>query len=225
MENATNGTTTGYWGVASDIKGGYTHLWFAHSSVTYTGVEIEGKVYAHVTVKFGNAPAPRVYTEVTAVMFHCKRMAGVYMTLYIDDRLMRAFLRHQLMQDALMTFILEATLGWAVSTEKVQAPSHQTVTWTGHEIHWHAQEPFLKIPEDKMGHARDNESKEEDPPQLSLSLWHTELIQRRWAVANIAFQQKRIMYVFGDKNTAKYERFISRVLCPGTSGIDGFTPA
>eukprot|EP00873_Tetraselmis_striata_P041655 jgi/Tetstr1/461919/TSEL_006997.t1 len=48
MEDVTIGTTTGYWGVASDIKGGYTHLCFSHSSVTYTGAEIEGKVYAHV---------------------------------------------------------------------------------------------------------------------------------------------------------------------------------
>eukprot|EP00873_Tetraselmis_striata_P024069 jgi/Tetstr1/444333/TSEL_032224.t1 len=459
MEDATTGTTTGFWGVASDIKGGYTHLCFAHSSVTYTGVEIEGKVYAHVAVNFGNAPAPRVYTEVIAVMFHCMRMAGVYMTLYIDDRLMRAFLRHQLMQDALMAFILEAALGWAVSTEKLQVPPRQTVTWTGHEIHWHAQEPFLKIPEEKMAHVvnltrelsarpqatprelaqvagklysmekavpllpllcrdlweetagtkawdmpsplqprlsaylrfladhcakhngkriwqrqqglivcgdasaigfgarvvnpygnfegdpdtwavpsheqlqrwgtpvfqtaftealrkaaedqsysstereldcllaflrialiwmpqllrhsamlyltdsqntetdirrmrggprvfhtvceiwqvcllhdidlqikwlprehalmqcADDESKEEDPSQWALSPWHTELIQQRWAVANIAFEQKQILDVFGDEVTAKSEHFFSRALCPGTSGIDGFTQA
>eukprot|EP00873_Tetraselmis_striata_P029713 jgi/Tetstr1/449977/TSEL_037030.t1 len=71
----------------------------------------------------------------------------------------------------------------------------------------------------------DDESKEEDPSQWALSPWHTELIQQRWAVANIAFEQKQILDVFGDEVTAKYEHFFSRALCPGTSGIDGFTQA
>lgn len=58
-------------------------------------------------------------------MFHCMRVVGFYMTLYIDYCLMRAFLWHQLMQDALMTFILEAALGWSVSTERPQAPPNK----------------------------------------------------------------------------------------------------
>eukprot|EP00873_Tetraselmis_striata_P041156 jgi/Tetstr1/461420/TSEL_006530.t1 len=49
----------------------------------------------------------------------------------------------------------------------------------------------------------DNDSKEEDPPRWALSSWHTELITQRWAGANLAFQQKRILDVFGDEITAK----------------------
>eukprot|EP00873_Tetraselmis_striata_P025994 jgi/Tetstr1/446258/TSEL_033802.t1 len=55
----------------------------------------------------------------------------------------------------------------------------------------------------------DDKSKEEDPSQGALSPGHTELIQQRWAVANIAFQQKQILDVFGDEVTAKYENFSS----------------
>eukprot|EP00873_Tetraselmis_striata_P000854 jgi/Tetstr1/421118/TSEL_012161.t1 len=147
----------------------------------------------------------------------------------VDERVRRCnFLHHVsplgLDKDQVLTMIKSGRAAKAKHWIPILAVTDLTIGFYPHHVNDNDIDLQIKwLPrEHALMQCADDESKEEDPSLWALSPWHTELIQQRWAVANIAFQQKQILEVFGEAVTAKYGHFFSRALCPGTSGIDGF---
>ena len=130
LNDLRNYACKGWWGTVSDYKAGYHHLSCPELS-TYLGVCWQGTVYVWTCLPFGYAPACRIFTEVTNIMYRPVREVGVNLTSYIDDRASASPTRRAAKWDALIQYGVMAACGWFVNLAKSELAPVQLFKFLG----------------------------------------------------------------------------------------------
>lgn len=99
--------------------------------ISYLDVCWEGTVYVWACLPFGFAPACKIFTEVSQIMYRPVREAGVNLTAYIDDRLRVGANKDLAKLNALILYGLMAACGCFLNLEKSVIQPAQIVTFLG----------------------------------------------------------------------------------------------
>ena len=147
LKDVLNYAEQGGWATISDYKAGYHHLACPDLS-QYLGICWQGTVYVWTCIPFGYAPACRIFTEVTNIMYRPVREAGVNLTSYIDDRASVSSTRTLAKWDALIQFGVMAMCGWFVNFVKSAIDPVQLFRFLG--LDTDLVEAQFRVPEERM---------------------------------------------------------------------------
>ena len=117
----------GDWMVSLDLKDAYLHVPIHPDSHKYLRFVAFGRVYQFKTLCFGLSTAPRVFTRVMALVLTFLHCAGIRIRRYLDDWLIQASSRSQVLQALDVVLSLCHSLGIVVNWEKSLEPSQRTI--------------------------------------------------------------------------------------------------
>ena len=122
------------WMVSLDMKDAYFHVPIHPLSRRYLRFIFNNKTYQFKAMCFGLSTAPQVFTRILAPLSKIMHLAGFRIILYLDDWLILASSKEEMLRA--ITFILNLTreLGIVINFEKSSLEPSQYITYLGMTI-------------------------------------------------------------------------------------------
>ena len=121
----------GDWMVSIDLKDVYLQVPMRPESGKYLRFMAFGKVYQFKVLCFGLSMAPQVFTRVMAPVSAILHSLGVRLRRYLDDWLIQAYSREQVLLALRTVLRLCSSLGIVVNWEKSQLVPTQIICYLG----------------------------------------------------------------------------------------------
>ena len=121
----------GDWMVSIDLKAAYLQIPIHPESRKYLRFMVFGKVYQFKTLCFGLATAPQAFTWVMAPVSAILHSLGIRLRYYLDDWLIQASSREQVLLALRTVLRLCNSLGIVVNWEISQLVPTQTICYLG----------------------------------------------------------------------------------------------
>ena len=122
---------TGWWAASLDLRDAYLHVPMHHSSRKWLGFYVNQVPYQFTCLPFGLSTAPRTFTRVVKVVAESLRRRGHRIFVYLDDWLLVAPSRPQLLLTIATTRELIQRLGLIENTKKSQLTPVQQIEFLG----------------------------------------------------------------------------------------------
>ena len=131
IQSVLSSIQQGDWMISMDMKDAYFHVPIHQASRPYLRFMFNRKVYQFKALCFGLSTAPQVFTRVLAPLGKIIHLAGFRIVLYLDDWLIIASSKAELLRAK--TFILKLTteLGILINLEKSVLDPSQVITYLG----------------------------------------------------------------------------------------------
>ena len=110
---------------------------------------MEGECYVYLCCPFGTATAPNLYTDITTFQFQYARMQGLKLVTFIDDWATVASSPEQGRFNTAAVHLLLSSLGWALSTSKIQLHPERYFEFLGMGVQLTAPAHFV-VPDNKL---------------------------------------------------------------------------
>ena len=121
----------GDWMVSLDLKDAYLQVPMHPESRKFLRFMVRGKVYQFKVLCFGLSTAPQVFTRVMAPVSAILHRTGVHLRRYLDDWLIQASSREQVLLALETVLQLCKSLGIVVNWEKSQLIPTQRIVYLG----------------------------------------------------------------------------------------------
>ena len=134
METVTsirNSILPDHWGVSLDLTDAYFHVPIHPRSRKYLRFCVKGQVFQFRSLPFGLATAPRVFTQLMAVVGAHLRLNGSVILQYFDDWLIHHVQRESLLQDLSRSWVEISSLGLLLNPTKSDLVPSQHFTFVG----------------------------------------------------------------------------------------------
>ncbi|XP_063784392.1 uncharacterized protein LOC134933255 [Pseudophryne corroboree] len=117
--------------VSLDIKDAYLHVPIYPPHQAYLRFAVQDCHYQFQTLPFGLSTAPRIFTKVMAEMMVLLRKQGVTIIPYLDDLLIKARSREQLLSSVSLSLRVLQQHGWILNIPKSQLVPTTRLTFLG----------------------------------------------------------------------------------------------
>ncbi|OGV83716.1 MAG: hypothetical protein A2340_12880 [Lentisphaerae bacterium RIFOXYB12_FULL_60_10] len=134
--------------VKSDVKSGYHHILIHPDHRRFLAFRFGAQLYQWKVLPFGLSTAPFVFVKTMRVTLRLIREAGIRCNLYMDDWLLAAQSKEQLLQDQHKMWSICHELGWALSPAKSVTLPTQHLEYLGFLVDTTGA-PALRIPASK----------------------------------------------------------------------------
>ena len=135
------------WMISMDMKDAYFHMPIHLESRAYLRFCFNQKVFQFKALCFGLSTAPQVFTRVMAPFGKIVHLAGFRIALYLDDWLMIASTKEELLRARTLVLSLAEELGILINKEKSVLEPSQVITYLGVKIDG---ESFWASPTEKL---------------------------------------------------------------------------
>jgi hypothetical protein len=122
------------WGIQFDLKNGYLHVQFHPEFRQWMGVEWKGETLRFARMPFGFTNAPGLFTLLMRETVRTLREEGMRIVLWVDDGLVLAETKEELLiwRGKLMKRLI--ALGWEINMEKSQWEPTQEIIFIGYQL-------------------------------------------------------------------------------------------
>ena len=124
----------GDWMISMDMKDAYFHIPIHPASRPYLRFTFGTKVYQFRALCFGLTTAPQVFTRVLAPLAKIVHLAGFKIILYLDDWLVIASSREEVLRAKKFVLDLALELGILINMEKSHLEPTQVIEYLGMSI-------------------------------------------------------------------------------------------
>jgi len=136
------------WMVKLDFRRGYYHVDVDLGSRDWLGFQIGENLYRWNVLPFGISMAPYTFTRVVGVVVRHLRRLGVRIMAYLDDFLLVAATREEVIAARDRVLALLDDLGWVIALDKSVLEPHQSLDFLGLSINSQTME--FSIPGTKL---------------------------------------------------------------------------
>ena len=121
----------GEWFTTLDLKDAYFHvrIWRGHRP--FLRFAFQGQAYQFRVLPFGLSLSPRVFTRVVAAALHPLQLSGLKVLPYLDDWLIVAPSRSQVLADTRLVLAHVQALGFRVNLKKSNLEPRQRASFLG----------------------------------------------------------------------------------------------
>jgi hypothetical protein len=124
----------GHWMASLDLKDAYFHIPIRPDFRQFLRFEFLGKVYQFKVLPFGLSTAPRVFTKILAPVIGMLHHQGVYIYPYLDDCLVVAKSKDQLVRALHLTQEVLMNAGFLINFKKSSLVPAQKLRFLGMEL-------------------------------------------------------------------------------------------
>ena len=124
----------GDWMISLDMKDAYFHIPIHPQSRKFLRFVFNGQVFQFRALCFGLSTAPQVFTRVLAPVSKMIHLAGFRIILYLDDWLVLARSKEEVLRAKMFILNLVMELGIIINHEKSLLVPSQSITYLGMEI-------------------------------------------------------------------------------------------
>ena len=133
-QSVLNSIQEGDWMVSMDMKDAYFHIPIHSNSRKYLRFTFNSKVFQFRALCFGLTTAPQVFTRVLAPLAKIVHLAGFQIILYLDDWLVVARTRTEVLKAKDFIMNLAQELGIIINLEKSSLEPKQVIDYLGMTI-------------------------------------------------------------------------------------------
>ena len=137
----------GDWAVTLDLKDAYLHVPVHRRHRRFLRFNFKGQAYQFKTLPFGLTSAPRVFTRVTKPLLHLCRRKGIRVVFYLDDILILARTKQELLTNAKVLIKWVNRLGFHLNMKKSNLNPSQSFQYLG--LNWSTVPLSVRLPLDK----------------------------------------------------------------------------
>jgi len=121
----------GEWFTSIDLKDAYFHIPICQDHCPFLRFAFQDRVYQFRVLPFGLSLSPRVFTRVVSAALRPLQCAGLKIMSYLDDWLICAPSRSQVMKNTEMVLQHVQSLGFKVNCEKSNLSPRQRTVFVG----------------------------------------------------------------------------------------------
>ena len=147
LQNVILACVEGEWMASLDLKDAYFHVSVHHAHRRFLRFCLEGVHYQYRVLPFGLSTSPRVFTKVLAPVIESLRVQGVHIHPYLDDILLRAPSRQQLLCDLKRAIDVLESVGYVINYGKSELEPSLDLTFIGGRLRTDLGRVFL--PDDR----------------------------------------------------------------------------
>ena len=157
----------GDWAATIDLKDAYLHVPIAAQHRRFPRFWWKGSSYQFRRLPFGLSSAPRTFTRLTLPLVTLCRANGVRIIVYLDDFLVLARSRPELLRHTRLVLDILEKAGFQRNPKKCHLEPRQRFEYLG--LLWDTKEPKVFPPEDKIRGFRQLGRKLLSNPSLALA--------------------------------------------------------
>ena len=131
-----------------DLKDAYLTIPVNQNDQKFLRFIWKGNLFQFQTLPFGLASAPRIFTKLLKPVVGLLRRLGMKLIIYLDDILILAKTKEQLVQSRNTTLFLLQMLGFKINWEKSKLKPVHNISFLGFEIN--SATMLFKLPEEKV---------------------------------------------------------------------------
>jgi hypothetical protein len=148
LKNVILACSPGEWLASLDLKDAYFHVPVHPAHRRFLRFCLRGVHYQYRVLPFGLSTSPRVFTKVLAPVIESLRVQGVHIHPYLDDLLLRARSREQLLADVRRAIDALQSVGFLINFTKSEVEPALDLTFIGGRLRTDVGRVFL--PQDRM---------------------------------------------------------------------------
>lgn len=114
-----------------DLCQGYHHVQIYEPHRQYLGFVWRRQAYYFCVLPFGLSPAGYIFTKLLRTVVQFARKHGVLLVLYLDDGLIVAHTRAELLRATTVVRFALTSAGWIVNEQKSNWEAQRIITWLG----------------------------------------------------------------------------------------------
>ena len=138
----------GDWMISIDLKDAYQSVPIAETDRKFLRFQWGGHLYQFQCLPFGLSSAPRTFTKILKPVMALLRCNGICSIVFIDDILLMAQSREELVQVAQELIQLLQLLGFMINWEKSMLTPCQEIVFLGFLVN--SLQMILRLPEEKL---------------------------------------------------------------------------
>ena len=124
----------GEWGTSIDLTDAYLHILIHTQSQKYLRFHFKGVTYHFISLPFGLATAPLIFTSIVKEVKLIALQSGIGLHQYLDDLLIHAPSEQQCMVQTQKLLKLVKDLGFIVNLKKSQLRPSQRFDFLGYHV-------------------------------------------------------------------------------------------
>ena len=140
------------WLIKIDLKDAYLSVPLHHKMRPLTKFLWRGELYQCLTLMFGMAPAPRLFTKLLKVPMSVLRRLLIRLVIYIDDIIIMAQTREEAEMAKDTTIFLLQALGFTINWKKSVLTPCKELIYLGVKVN--STTMTLQVPEEKISYLR-----------------------------------------------------------------------
>lgn len=121
----------GMWATSVDLADAYLHIPVHRGDSQFLCFRYRGRSFRFTCLPFGLSTAPRTFTRITRAMVAHLRRRGVRIFTYLDDWLIVADSRQEVLRSTTATTETAERLGWLINHAKSDLAPSQQITYLG----------------------------------------------------------------------------------------------
>ena len=125
----------GEWVSSIDLVDAYLHIPIHPNSRKYLRFCHKSQVFQFISLSFGLATAPQVFTMIVKEVKLMTLSGGIRLHQYLDDWLIRAQSQEEAQVNTQTVVDLTQSLGWIINQEKSELKPTQVFSFMGYEYH------------------------------------------------------------------------------------------